>query len=447
MAFIEKIGLEPVPAGQRTSTWRDYFLLQFSFSFNAGNFLLPALAVLQGGLSFGWAVGSMVAGNLLAFLLVALFSFPGVDYGIPGQFAARMILGINGSRYFGSLLRALIAVYWFSVQSVGAAVVVRFMLERLTGVAVNLMWLSLLFAAVMTVLAIAGYKTVRLAVRLIFPVMLLVMLVLAWEFLTAEAAPFQWASVAAAGGDRSLGTFLLYAGLAFAQYVPAISGSSDLCRYARHRRDAFLGLVTGSAVGMAVTASLVAYGAIATGEWNPYVAASALNESLVIQLLMLAGVLVSLCAINLNNAYTGGMSLLNAFPAMNRMKTTGIFGLVSSGICLYPGIIDHAAVYIHALGGLAVPLAGVLVVDYLFVHKQRIDVDALARGDGIYRYYYGFNLSAFAAVALAAIYFYAVPDKLMPGLSSCLLAGLLHVLFTRWSPSAGRMIKRSRFQG
>lgn len=447
MAFIEKIGLEPVPAGQRTSTWRDYFLLQFSFSFNAGNFLLPALAVLQGGLPFWWAVGSMVAGNVLAFILVALFSFPGVDYGIPGQFAARMILGIKGSRYFGSLLRALIAVYWFSVQTVGAAVVVSFMLQRLTGTTLNIMWLSLLFAAVMTVLAIAGYETVKVAVRFIFPVLTLVMIVLTWQFLTSDATSYQWVSVLAAGENRSIGTFLLYAGLAFAQYVPAISGSSDLCRYARHRIDAFIGLVGGSALGMAITASLVAYGAIASGEWNPYMAASALNDSLMIQLLLLAGVLVSLCAINLNNAYTGGMSLLNAFPTTNRMKTTAIFGLVSSAICLYPGIIDHAAVYIHALGGLAVPLAGVLVVDYLFVHKQQIDVDELARRDGIYRYTYGFNLSAFAAVALAALYFYSVPDKLMPGLSSCLLAGILHMLFTRLSSSAGRMFKKSRVQG
>ncbi|WP_020614845.1 purine-cytosine permease family protein [Paenibacillus daejeonensis] len=447
MAFIEKIGLEPVPAGQRTSTWRDYFLLQFSFSFNAGNFLLPALAVLQGGLPFWWAVASMVVGNVLAFILVALFSFPGVDYGIPGQFASRMILGVNGSRYVGSLLRAVIAVYWFSVQTVGAAVVVSFMLERLTGVTMNLMWLSFLFAAVMTVLAIAGYKTVQLAVRLIFPVMLLVMIVLLWQFLTTDNTAYQWSSIVAAGEERSLGTFLLYTGLAFAQYVPAITGSSDLCRYARNRRDAFLGLVSGSTTGMAVTASLVAYGAIASGEWNPYLAASPLNDSLLIQLLMLSGVLVSLCAINLNNAYTGGMSLLNTFPATNRMKTTGIFGLVSGGICLYPGIIDHAAVYIHALGGLAIPLAGVLVVDYLIVHRQQIDVEALVRGDGIYQYWHGFNLSAIFAVALAAVYFYTVPDELMPGLSSCLIAGILHLLFTRSSSSAGRIFKKSRVQG
>ncbi|MDF2837947.1 MAG: cytosine permease [Paenibacillus sp.] len=444
MAFIEKIGLEPVPAALRTSKWYDYFFLQFSFSFNSGNFLLPAMAVLQGDLPFLWAIGSMIAGCLLAFLLVALFSFPGVDYGITGQFAARMILGINGSKYFGSLLRALIAVYWFSVQSVGAAVVVAFMLRELAGIDANVAWLSLLFAVVMTLLAIAGYKTVQLAVRFIFPLLTIVMIVLAVLFVTAKSPPYQWSTVLSSGGVPSIGGFMLYAGLAFAQYVPAISGSSDLCRYARRRSDAFFGLLAGSVLGMAVTASLVAYGSIASGEWNPYVAASSLSDTIGIQLLVLLGVLVSLCAINLNNAYTGGMSLLNAFPTMSRIKMTGIFGMASAAVCSFPGIIDHAAVYIHALGGLAVPLAGVLVIDYVFVQKQRIDVPSLAGGDGAYRYYYGYNLAAFASIALAAVYFYAAPERFMPGLTSCLLAACLHALLTRLSPVVSRMRRATR---
>lgn len=433
MALIEKIGLEPVPASQRTSKWYDYFFLQFAFSFNSGNFLLPALAVLQGDLPFLWAVCSMLAGCLIAFLLVALFAFPGVDYGITGQFAARMILGINGSRYFGSILRALIAVYWFSVQSVGAAVVVAFMLERLAGVTVHVLVLAPLFAMIMTVLAIAGYKTVTLAVRFIAPALTIVMIVLGALFLGADSAAYHLPNVLASGENRSIGTFLMYTGLAFAQYIPAISGSSDLCRYARSRSDAFIGLIGGSVLGMAVTASLVSYGAIASGEWNPYVAASALSDSPIVQLFVLFGVLISLCAINMNNAYTGGMSLLNAFPSMNRIRTTGWFGLAATGVCLFPGIIDHAAVYIQALGGLAVPLAGVLIVDYVYVQKFKIDVPSLVRSDGVYRYVYGYNPTAFAAILAASIYFYTAPDRLMPGLTACLLAGSLHAVLTRLS--------------
>jgi cytosine/uracil/thiamine/allantoin permease len=118
--------------------------------------------------------------------------------------------------------------------------------------------------------------------------------------------------------------------------------------------------------------------------------------------------------------------------------------MASAAVCSFPGIIDHAAVYIHALGGLAVPLAGVLVIDYVFVQKQRIDVPSLAGGDGAYRYYYGYNLAAFASIALAAVYFYAAPERFMPGLTSCLLAACLHALLTRLSPVVSRMRRATR---
>lgn len=97
---MERFGLEAVPKELRSTSWFDYFLIQLSFSVNAGNFLLPALAVMEGGLSVMQAAVSTVIGAALAFLFVSLLSLPGSVHGIPAQYAMRSYIGVSGARFF-----------------------------------------------------------------------------------------------------------------------------------------------------------------------------------------------------------------------------------------------------------------------------------------------------------------------------------------------------------
>ncbi|KAK9313202.1 hypothetical protein V1524DRAFT_409996 [Lipomyces starkeyi] len=46
------------------------------------------------------------------------------------------------------------------------------------------------------------------------------------------------------------------------------------------------------------------------------------------------------------------------------------------------------------------PLAGILISDFYFVHKQKYDVRELYDFHGIYRYKYGFNRRAFLAFTI-----------------------------------------------
>ena len=61
---------------------------------------------------------------------------------------------------------------------------------------------------------------------------------------------------------------------------------------------------------------------------------------------------------------------------------------------------------------LASPLAGVVMVDYLVVKRQRIDVAGLYDPRGPYRYFAGINLAAAAAIAVAAVVYYLMPHTL-----------------------------------
>ncbi|WP_347549296.1 cytosine permease [Pseudalkalibacillus hwajinpoensis] len=103
-------------------------------SVNAGNFLVPALAVLEGELSFIWAVLSIILGATVAFLFVSLLSFPGARKGIPSQYAVRSFLGQKGAQYFASPVRTITSLYWFAVQTIGGTYMVVELMRRVFGV-------------------------------------------------------------------------------------------------------------------------------------------------------------------------------------------------------------------------------------------------------------------------------------------------------------------------
>ena len=90
---FEVFGLQPVPASLKQSTWKEYAIIAFAFSVNAGNFLVPALAVTQGNLPWIVAFLAVWIGAILAFLCVSALSIPGSLYGLPGQYILRAFIG------------------------------------------------------------------------------------------------------------------------------------------------------------------------------------------------------------------------------------------------------------------------------------------------------------------------------------------------------------------
>jgi cytosine/uracil/thiamine/allantoin permease len=72
-------------------------------------------------------------------------------------------------------------------------------------------------------------------------------------------------------------------------------------------------------------------------------------------------------------------------------------------------VIEEAQTWIAHLGNVAAPLTGVVLADYLFVKRGRIDVAALFDRSGPYRYAGGVNLAALLAVAVAVAVYYALP--------------------------------------
>lgn len=419
---IEKWGLESVPNELRKTSWFDYFILQLSFSVNSGNFLVPALAVLNGNLSFFAAVAATLAGAIASFIFVSALAMPGAIYGLPAQYAIRGLLGTGLTRFIASPIRVITSLYWFAVQTIGGTIALIEIVKKLTGTKLSLLPISLSLALTMALLALIGFEAVKKASRLFMPVLIIGQLILIYLFVHYAAVHHEAGTLFNHQWKASY--FFLYSSLAFVQYISGVSASSDMARYSRTPKEAFWGLLAGNGVGFLITSLLAAFSAALIGNWNPFAGASSLIDSKWILVILMICVGVSMISINMNNAYTGGFSLLNTFHQLGRVKSSLIFGVAAIILSGFPQLVNGAQKYISYLGTFIIPLSAVIIIEYLVIKKAALsENDLIAISSGSYR----INKEALCAIAAGVCSFFLIPKNFSPGFLSFLLTSCFYL--------------------
>jgi NCS1 nucleoside transporter family len=422
---IEKFGLEPIPEDKKTTKWYEYAMIQFSFSPNSGNFLVPAMAVLAGGLSFGWALLCTIGGASLAFYIVSLMSLPGSKYGIPAQYAIRSFLGIKGAKYISSPVRAITSLYWFSVQTIGGSLVIQVIFEKLGGITLPLLPISLFLSILMSLLAIVGFEAVRKMTKYCLPVLISGGIITLILYMISPLESFHFATVwSSPNATNLLSSKIFYTGLAFVQYLSGGSSSADLARYAKSERHSFWGLLIGNILGFSFTAFLGIYTALAAGEWNPFVVANDISSSKIITVVIFLSAMISMVLINMNNAYSGGFSLLNSFPSLGRVKSTLLFCLFGILLSCFPTIVDEAKQYISLLGVLIGPVIAVIFIEFVFVQKRTIDLTVLL---GNYHY----NHRAITIILLGTLLAMILPSTWPTGTITFGIVSLIYAAISK----------------
>ncbi|MBS2970001.1 cytosine permease [Metabacillus sp. KIGAM252] len=417
---LERFGLEAVPQELRKTGWVEYFIIQFAFSFNAGNVLLPALAVMDGGLSFSQAFFSCAAGAFLAFLLVSFLSLPGSVSGLPAQYAIRSILGSRVGQYAASPIRSLISLYWFSVQTIGGTWMLIESLKRFGVQSVSFPLLAAGLGAIMIGITIVGFHAVKKAAAYFLPFLLAGEGIILYLYFTTNTSLTASVSTQTADGADSL-RMLLFASLVFVQYVAGVSASADMTRYARSPLHGFWGMFAGNFIGFLMTAFLGIFSAFYFAEINPFLSASRLTESSLLFFIILAASILSLISINLSNAYTGSFSLLNIFPSLGRIKSAVLFGTAGIILSTMPAVVTEAKNWITILGSLSIPLSAVIVSDFLFVKKRTIsDTDLLHMGN--------VNRQAVFSMAAGILIYWVIPSAAGPGFISFIATCVIYIL-------------------
>lgn len=425
--MIETFGLESVPKEQQNTPWYQFAIIQIAIAANAGNFLVPALAVLEGGLSFWAGVVSTCIGAILGFLFVSYLSLPGARLGIPAQYSIRTMLGVQGARYLSSPIRSITSLYWFSVQTIGGTYVIQQLIVRITGKEVPFLLFSIPLSILMVALAIIGFDAVKKATSYFLPLLLLGEGTMLYLYFTTNDAQGSWLTLAKQPADFSWASFFFFSSLAFVQYVSGVSASADMTRYAKTPTHGFFGLLLGNGIGFFITAFIGCASAYLYSDINPYVSSSEQTQSPILIGIITMTAVISMVSINISNAYTGGYSLLNTFSRLTRIQSAVLFGTVGVILSGFPDLVNEAESYISLLGGLIIPISAVITTDYLLVKRLYLDEQALSQLTKTS----SINPWAMLHIILGGVLYFLLPDSWSPGFITFIIVGLLYPIVMR----------------
>ncbi len=384
------------------------------YTFAAGLFAL--------GLSALGVFTALTAGIAAVFFLMNLSGYAGQKLGVPYPVLSRISFGTLGAN-LPALIRALVAIFWYAVQTFFAseAVVILALkiwpgLESLTASTIlglhPLGWFAYLFMwAVQLLLLRNGMETIRRFQDWAGPAVWVVMFALAFYILSKA----NWhISLTLPGTEAKFG--VVHAWLAafattVAYFAALLLNFCDFARFAPSRKSVFTANLWGlpaNFIAFTVVSVLVTVGTKEIyGEYiyDPVKVVGKIDNMFA---LILGALTFAIATLGINvvaNFVSPAYDLANVAPGKIDFKRGGLISAIIA-LFLFPwmfaGSESAFQKFIILLGAFLGPLFGVIMTDYFTLRRQRIVVPDLYREQGHYTYVNGWNPKAVVA-ALAGV--------------------------------------------
>ena len=395
--------LAPVPLARRKWRWASFAALWISLSACIPTYML-ASSLIRSGMNWWEAILTIFLGNLIVLIPMILNAHAGTRYGIPFPVFCRASFGTRGAN-LPALLRAFVACGWFGIQTwIGGNAIYKivslFSPSLAAGHALPVLGITfcqfacfLFFWAINMAVVYRGIDSIRLLLYLKAPLLIgMGLLLLYWAYRHAGGfGPILSQPAAFDAGQPKHGHF-------FAFFVPALTGMigywatlslniPDFSRYAVTQRDQIVGQALGlpltmalfAFIGVAVTsATTIIYGQTI---WDPVELLSRFQDPAVLVTAMVAICIATLAMNIAANVVSPANDFSNLAPRHISFRIGGLItGLV--GIAMMPWK---------------------LIADYFVERRCRLNLAALYRSDGDYRFHRGFSIVALVALVVAVL--------------------------------------------
>jgi len=426
--------LAPVPASRRKWRFGSFAALWISMSACIPTYML-ASSLIEVGMNWWQAILTIFLGNLIVLIPMILNAHAGTHYGIPFPVYCRAAFGTVGANV-PALLRAFVACGWFGIQTwIGGDAIYKILAIFIpalgTGHSIGFLGITpaqlfcfIMFWGVNMLVVYKGIDCIRWLLNIKAPLLIALGLMLLW-----------WAYVKAGGFGPILSQPSAFdagqpkAGQFWAYFFPALTGMvgfwatlslniPDFSRYSVSQRDQILGQALGlpltmalyAFIGVAVTsATTIIYGKTL---WNP-IDVLAKFDSPIVLVVALIGLCIATLATNIAaNVVSPANDFAHLAPRFISFRMGGLItGLV--GVLMMPWKLvadpnGYIFTWLIAYSALLGPIGGILIADYFVWRRCQLNLPALYRTNGEYRFTNGFSY-----VALIALVFGALPS--LPG--------------------------------
>ncbi len=397
-----------------------------------GYFLAASLFLIAGN-TFKFLIGIAI-GSVVIYYLMLMVGIAGVRTGVPYPVLARASFGTFGANV-PALVRAIVATFWYGAQTSAAAGAIVAFLMRYDGpksfndsthlfdhTGLEVICFLAVWAAQLLIIS-RGMETVRKFQDFAGPAVWLMMLVLA-VYLSIKAGAIELKidmpakdladlAKSATGLDVSPGSIAAIAAIAatwITYFAALFLNFCDFSRFAPDEKAVRKGSIWGLPVNLilfSVVAALTTasaskvYGQVLL---HPEDISAKFNS---IVLVLLAALTFAVATLGINvvaNFVSPAFDFANIAPKYITFKRGGLIAAFIA-LLLYPlHPWDNAPSFVNAIGATMGPIFGVLIVDYYLIRKMRLNVPDLYREDGEFKYQNGFNVRAFIAAIIGAVF-------------------------------------------
>ncbi len=413
--------IAPVPADKRDWKAISFFSLWVGMAVNIPSYMIAA-SLVNGGMSWQQAMWTVLLGNLIVLVPMALSGHAGAKYGIPFPAFARASFGIKGA-HIPAFLRAIVACGWFGIQTwIGGAAIYTILLIFIPGVAdapammpawvgVSLVQFAcfMVFWAMNIWLIWKGIDSIRVLEHIAAPFLILCgVALLAWAYTRADGfGPMLTAKSKFSTNAEFMALFWPSLTAMVGFWATLTLNISDFTRYAKDQRAQVIGQLSGlpttmtlfAFIGVAVTSATV----VIFGEaiWDPVILVQKFDSPVLVFFAMVAVVIATIST----NAAANIVGPANAFSNMMPSKIdfkrggyiTGVIGILMMPWKLLADPSGYIFTWLIGYSALLGPVIGIILVDYFLVRRTELNIVDLYRHDGIYA---GVNAKAIIALVL-----------------------------------------------
>ena len=395
------------PTQVQDRTWNKWHItaLWVGMAVCVPTYTLGGVLTAYFGLSVGEALLAILLANVVVLIPLTLNAFPGTKYGIPFPVLLRSSFGVLGSNV-PCLIRAVVACGWFGIQTMFGGLAIHLFLGSIfegwkslggTGEVIGF----LIFWVLNLWVVLRGAESIKWLETLSAPLLVLVGAgLLVWALPNVSLSELMAQPPKRPEGASVTGYF--FAGLtAMVGFWATLSlNIPDFSRYAKSQKDQILGQIIGLPLTMFLFAALgvvlTAASPVLVGEMvaDPVNLIGHIQSPGWVALAMALIIVATLSTNTAANIVSPTNDFQNLAPKLiNRTRAimlTGVIGLAMMSHELLKKLgwlvsdLSLESVYSNWLLGyssLLGPIAGIMVVDYFLIKKQRLDLAGLYRDD------------------------------------------------------------------
>ncbi|ETW79909.1 nucleobase cation symporter [Heterobasidion irregulare TC 32-1] len=423
--------MDPVPPHLRAWSSANYIAYWISDATNAAVWELSS-SMLAIGLSWRQALPAIAVGHIIIAVIMVLNGTIGARLHVPFPVLNRSSFGFWLS-YFSVISRVILSTFWFAIQTYTGAECVYQMLKAIwpslahlhndladgAHITTAMMMCYFLYWLIQFPFMLISPQKIRwlfLAKAIIVPPTWLAMLI--WAFVKVPSSEGLLTEHAKLSGSKLSWAWLSALNSALGIYSTLAVNIPDFTRYAKNERAQYIQIIIipvaftlCSFVGLAVTSAGVSlYGQVL---WDPLRLIDKWDNRAAAFFASFSFVLTTLGTNISANSLSAGNDMAALCPKYINIRRGQVICALVGGWALCPWeILASATGFLNFMNGYTVflgPIAGIMVTDYWIVHRTHVDVPSMYRPHGRYRYNYGVNWRALAALVVS------VPPNL-PGL-------------------------------